>query len=144
MLLVDGVYILLDVVIANPIQVDLVLQVALSHGVVAIVVAQVKNGLYCDQFLLNMFFPLVIEVFGCLYQQQDEFFHQCANMAWGAKGIGILPLSILHAFYKQKVSMTLHVVFILKCVVMVGEGSSRLGVLSKGPPVSLFDMLFMT
>jgi hypothetical protein len=32
-------------------------------------------------------------------------------------------------------------VFILKCVVAVSEGSYRLGILSGGPPLSLFDML---
>jgi hypothetical protein len=33
------------------------------------------------------------------------------------------------------------VVFILKCVVAVGEGFYRLFVLLGGPPLSLFDML---
>jgi len=33
---------------------------------------------------------------------------------------------------------------ILKCVVVVGEGSSKLSVLSRGPPLSLFDMLHAT
>ncbi len=44
-------------------------------------------------------------------------------------------------------SMVLHhaqIVFILKCVVVGGEGSSRLGVLLKGFPFSLFDMLLTT
>jgi hypothetical protein len=36
-----------------------------------------------------------------------------------------------------------HAVFILKCVIVVGEGFFRLGVLSRGPPLSLFDM-FLT
>jgi hypothetical protein len=31
---------------------------------------------------------------------------------------------------------------ILKHVVALGEGSSRLGLLSRSPPLSLFDMLF--
>jgi hypothetical protein len=35
-------------------------------------------------------------------------------------------------------------VSILKCVVEGGEGSSKLGILSGGPPFSLFDMLLMT
>ncbi len=33
---------------------------------------------------------------------------------------------------------------ILKCVVVVGKGSSRLSILSRGPPLSLFDMLRAT
>jgi len=43
--------------------------------------------------------------------------------------------------------MVLHhaqIMFILKCVVVGGEGSSRLGILLKGLPFSLFDMLFAT
>jgi hypothetical protein len=57
-----------------------------------IVVAQAKDYLYYDRFPMDMFLPFAIKVFGCLHQQVDEFLHQCANMAWGAKGIGGLPL----------------------------------------------------
>ncbi len=67
MLLVDGVCTLLDVVIANPIQVDLMSRVALSCGVATIVVTQAKNGLYYNQFPSNMFLPLAIRVFRCLH-----------------------------------------------------------------------------
>jgi hypothetical protein len=34
------------------------------------------------------------------------------------------------------------VVFILKLVIVVGEGSSRLNILLGAPPLSLFDILF--
>jgi hypothetical protein len=37
-----------------------------------------------------------------------------------------------------------HVVFILKCVIIVDEGFSRLSIILKGPPLLLFDMLFAT
>jgi hypothetical protein len=94
-LLVDGVCTLLNVVIANPTQVDLMLCAALSRGVATIVVTQAKNGLYYDQFLSNMFFTLDIEVFRCLHQKANEFFHGCTNMAWGAKDIGSPPLLVL-------------------------------------------------
>jgi hypothetical protein len=36
------------------------------------------------------------------------------------------------------------VVFILKHAIAINEGSSKLCVLSKGPPLSLFDMFFGT
>jgi hypothetical protein len=36
------------------------------------------------------------------------------------------------------------VIFVLRCAVAVGEGSFRLGLLSEGPPISLFDMLLKT
>jgi hypothetical protein len=46
---------------------------------------------------MDEFFPFAIEVFSCLHQQVGDFFHQCANMAWLAKGD---PLNIiLCAFY---------------------------------------------
>jgi hypothetical protein len=35
----------------------------------------------------------------------------------------------------------MQVIFILKWVVVVNEGSSMLGLLSRGPPLSLFNML---
>jgi hypothetical protein len=62
---------------------------------------------------------------------------ECANMACGAKGIVGPPPSILHAFY----TMTLQhvqVVSILKHTIVIVKGSSRLGILSKGPPLSSF------
>jgi hypothetical protein len=68
-------------------------------------------------------------------------------MVWGTKGNGGLPFLVLHTFYKQKVLMMLlwaHAISILKWVVVVGESFSRLGVLSRGPLLSLFDMLFAT
>jgi hypothetical protein len=68
-------------------------------------------------------------------------------MVWGVKGTGCLPLLILHAFYKHKVSLALqraHVISILKHVIVISEGSSRLNVLSRVLPLSLFDMLLAT
>jgi hypothetical protein len=50
-------------------------------------------------------------------------------------------------FYKQRVSMALqHVLVdsILKCVIGIGEVSSRLGIFSRGLLLSLFDMLLET
>jgi len=69
------------------------------------------------------------------------FFYWCVNMAWGVKGTGSLPLSILHIFYNQRVPVMLqrvHATSLLKHAIAIGEGSSRLGVLAKGPPFSLF------
>ncbi len=73
------------------------------------------------------------------------FFHQCVNTAWGTKGTEGPPISILGAFCKQGVLMALQwvqMVFTLRRAIAMG--SSRLGVLSKGPPLSLFDMMFVT
>jgi hypothetical protein len=66
LLSINGGCTLASVVITNPIGVDLVSQVVLSHGIIVIVVAHAKDGLYRDEFPTNMFLPLVIEVFECL------------------------------------------------------------------------------
>jgi hypothetical protein len=63
-------------------------------------------------------------------------------MVWGKAF-----LSILCTLYRQKVSMALQhaqLVSILKHAIVVGEGSFRLNLLSRGPPFSLFDMLLAT
>jgi hypothetical protein len=59
------------------------------------------------------------------------------------KGTRNFPVLVLHTFYKQRMLMTLQraqAIFILKRVVVINEGSFRLGVFSRGP---LFDM-FLT
>ncbi len=65
----------------------------------------------------------------------------------GVGGTGCLPLLVLHAFYRHKVSMALqraHRISILKRAFVIGEGSSRLSVLSGVLPLSLFHMLLAT
>jgi hypothetical protein len=47
-LLINGVHTLVDIVIVDPIQVDLVPQVIFSCGVLTIVVIQTKDGFYWD------------------------------------------------------------------------------------------------
>jgi hypothetical protein len=74
----------------------------------------------------------------------DKFLYQCANMTWGTHGIKSPPLSILCTFYRQKVSVGLQrvqVFSILRHVVVVGEVSLRLGILLRGPPLSVFDIV---
>jgi len=71
----------------------------------------------------------------------DHVFHQCASMAWSAKGIDGLPLTILCAFYRQKMLIALqrmHIDSILKHVVIVGEGFSKLTILSSFISLSFF------
>jgi hypothetical protein len=82
-------------------------QIVHFQGVAAMVTGQAKDGLYYDQFVIDMFFLLTMEGFKCLHQQLDKFLHWCANMAWGAKGIGSLLLWVLRTFYRQRVSMAL-------------------------------------
>ncbi len=80
MLSINGVYTLTNVVIATTTQLDLVLWVTLSYGVDVTIEAQTKQGFYCDWFPIDMFLSLAIEVFECLHQQANMFFHRCANM----------------------------------------------------------------
>jgi hypothetical protein len=75
------------------------------------------------------------------------FFINVPTWCGGVKGTRGPPLSILRTFYRQRVTMVLqraHAVSILKCFVAIGEGFSRLGILSGGPCLSLFDMLLAT
>ncbi len=56
---------------------------------------------------------------------------------WGAKVTRDPPLSILHTFYIKKVSIALQcaqAIFILSHVITIGEGSSKLGILSRVLP----------
>ncbi len=55
---------------------------------------------YHDQHLEDVLILVVIELFECLHQHVDDFLHQCANMAWLAKGSRGLLLSILCSFYR--------------------------------------------
>jgi hypothetical protein len=70
-----------------------------SQGDRVTMIAQTKEGLYQDQYLVDLFFPLIIEI-ECLHQQVDDFFHCYANMALVAKSFKRPFLLVLHAFYK--------------------------------------------
>jgi hypothetical protein len=48
--LVNGVQMLVDIVIANPIRIGLVLRVALFHAVGVTIATQGKNDFHCDQY----------------------------------------------------------------------------------------------
>jgi hypothetical protein len=146
--LVDNIYALVNVVIANLIQIDLVSHVISSHEVATIVVAttvvaQAKEGLYHDQHSIDAFLPLTIKVFRSLHQQVDDFFHQCVDMAWSAKGTSGLALVILHVSFRQRVLVALHktqTICILRHAIIVNEGFSRLSVLSCFPSLFLSNM----
>jgi hypothetical protein len=64
-----------DIVFTNLTRVDLVLWIVISHGVVMTIATQAKEKIYHNQFLMDMFILLIIEVFKCLHQQANEFFH---------------------------------------------------------------------
>jgi hypothetical protein len=68
MLLINGICTLINVVIANLIQTNLVSCVISSYEVVTMMALQAKEECYHDWHPLDVFFPLVIEIFGCLHQ----------------------------------------------------------------------------
>ncbi len=55
-------------VIVDPIQVDLVSRAIFFRGVALTSAIQAKDGHYLDQFPTEMFFHVIVEVFGCLHQ----------------------------------------------------------------------------
>jgi hypothetical protein len=62
-------------------------------------------------------------------------------MAWLANDINVLPLTVLCAFYRQKMLIALqrmHIDSILKHVVIVGEGFSKLTIFSNFVSLSFF------
>ncbi len=56
MLSTNGIHILVDVIIVDPTQVEWVLCVVSSCGVIAKVITQIKEGHYCGQHSMNVFF----------------------------------------------------------------------------------------
>jgi hypothetical protein len=67
LLLVDDVHTLANIIIIDPTRVDLVSWTIIFCGGIMTIVVQMKDGLYHDQFPINMFFPLDMKVFGCLH-----------------------------------------------------------------------------
>jgi hypothetical protein len=75
----NGIRALAEVVITNPIQVDLLFQFCATQGFVTSNVVQTKERSYCNRQPINQFLPLAIEVFGYLHKHVDVFLHECAN-----------------------------------------------------------------
>jgi len=68
---------------------------------------QAKEKNYCNQHPTNQFFPLAIEVFGCLHKHANVFLHDYANAIWSLKALKGLHLFTLVIFHCQKVLITL-------------------------------------
>ncbi len=143
MLIANGICTLANIVIVDPTHVNLISQVAYSWGMVITIVIQAEFVSYCDRHPEDDFIPIAIEIFICLYQQVDDFLHQCANMTWSAKGFGG-PLSIICSFYRQRVLVVLQRIqatTILRWAIMaIGETFSKLGVLLGFSPISLHNL----
>ncbi len=58
---------LANIIIVDFTQINMVLRGTLSHGVLVTIVVQMKDDLYYNQFLLDMFLLLIVKVFECLH-----------------------------------------------------------------------------
>jgi hypothetical protein len=81
----DGIHTLVDIVIVDPMWLDLFPRSYETKGFVTFDVGQTKERRYCDWHLIDQFLPLVSEVFGFLHKQVDVFLHNCANVIWSLK-----------------------------------------------------------
>jgi len=140
----DGIRTLANIVIANPIQAYLLLRCCATQGFIALHAVQAKKRNYHDQHPTNQFFPLIIDIFGCLHNQANVFLHYCVNAIWSLKGPKGPPLSILVTFLQQKISITLRRMqasSILSRVVAVSLATSQLPPLQDTPPITMIDLL---
>ncbi len=127
--------------IVNPIRINLVSWATFSHGVAMMVVTQTKDGLYYDWFPMDVFLPYNYNIFHiCTLTSGHSFSLMCQH---NMKNERHWKPSFFTFVQKLCVALQhVEVISILKHVVALGEGSSRLGLLSRSPPLSLFDMLF--
>jgi hypothetical protein len=74
----NGFQTLMDVIITNPIYIDMVQQTLTTTIHVVMMVAQENTRSYVERALGNDFIPLSIETYGCLHSHHDSFFTTCA------------------------------------------------------------------
>jgi hypothetical protein len=102
-----------------------------------------KERNYCDQHPTNHFFPLTIEVFGCLDKQDDVFLHDCANAMWNFKGQEGPPLFVLVTFFNKRILIKLQKMqafFILSRAVVVGVITYQLPPLRDAPFITTANL----
>jgi hypothetical protein len=118
---------LIDVVIANPIQINLISQDVIFWREVTTSVAKANNSLYHNGHPKDMCFPSCQQV----------------NTKWLAQGSRGFLLLFLHWIYRQRVSVTLYwVATILRWAIVVKEPTFRLGDFQIFRPSS-YSILFM-
>jgi hypothetical protein len=114
------------------------------QGFVASNATQAKERSYHKQHPIDQFFPLAIEVFGCLHKHVDVFLHDCAIAIWSLKGLEGPHLFTLVMFLRKKISITLQRMqasSILSWVVVIGLASSQFPPLQDTPPITMTDIL---
>jgi len=144
MLTKNGIHTLIEVVIANPIQADLLFWSCAIQGFDASDVAQAKERSFCNWHPTNQFLPLAIELFGCLHKHANVFLHDCANAIWNLKRPEGLHLSTLVTFLHKKISITLQKMqasSILNRVITVGLATFQFPPLQDTTPITTADLL---
>ncbi len=81
----DGIWTLANVVIVDPTWAYLLRWSCTTQGFVTFKAIQIKERSYHDQYPVDQFLFLTIEVFLCLNKQLDVFLHDCANAMWNFK-----------------------------------------------------------
>jgi hypothetical protein len=107
-------------------------------------VTQAKERSYCNRHFIHQFFPLAIEIFGCLHKHVDVFLHNCPNAIWNLKGIEGPHLFTLVTFLHKKVSITLQrmqMSSILNWAIAASLVTSQLPPLQNTPPIAMADLL---
>jgi hypothetical protein len=94
----DGIHTLADVVIVDPMRVDLFSQSCATQRFATFNVGQAKEMSYRNQHPTNQFLPLVVEIFDCLHKHADVFLPSCTNAIWSLKGPKALHLFTLVTF----------------------------------------------
>jgi hypothetical protein len=96
-----GIHTLGNIVIVNIMWVDLFPRSCITQIFVASDVVQPKEKSYDNRHPIDQFFPLPIEVFGCLHKNVDVFLHDYPNAIWSLKGPESPHLSTLVIFLCQ-------------------------------------------
>jgi hypothetical protein len=103
-----GICTLIDIVISDPMHVDLLLQSCTTQGFTESTATQTKEtkeNNYCSQHLTNQIFPLAIEVFECLHKQTNMFLTCLCSYAImsmpfeTSNGQKVLPFFVLVIFF---------------------------------------------
>jgi hypothetical protein len=103
----NGIRTLTNIIIVDPMQMDLLPWSCATKGFDASNTIQAKENNYRDQHPINQFLPLAIEVFGCPHKQgRCVFTHLCQCHLEFERARG--PSSFcLDYFFCQKISITL-------------------------------------
>jgi len=86
---------------------DLLPRSCTTQGFTVFNVVQAKERNYRNEHPINEFFPLAIEVFGCLHKHADVLLHNCDNAIWSLEGPKAFHFSTFITFLHQKILITL-------------------------------------